>query len=225
MSPFYRRSPKGNLTNTKRGFTLLFAVLILSIIISVSGGIYALALRNVKVSMVQRDSQRAFSMASMAVECAIFWDRGWPEPNGLEYSPFASSTEGYNAPPPSLQRIASPLDHAGGALALPTRLSANPGIKAFCGNQNLFNSGALSSSGEGSLFRVDHNDEYAMSTFQLNYYIGGNCVMTASTTVHKYGDPIYKTVITSDGFSSCNVNDPRRVNRTFFIEIYGEGTK
>jgi hypothetical protein len=104
-------------------------------------------------------------------------------------------------------------------------LSANPGIKAKCGNQDIFNAGALSSGGEGSLFRVNHYASEADSTFHFNYYIDGTCVMTASTTVHKLGGVSPRTVITSDGYSSCDPNDPRRVNRTFFIEIYGEGTK
>ncbi len=60
--------------NNKDGFTLLLAVLITSIILSMSVGISVFIIRELLISSVGRESQKAFFAADSGVECALYWD-------------------------------------------------------------------------------------------------------------------------------------------------------
>lgn len=75
----------------KKGYILLLTVLIVSIILATSFGVYALSIKEVILSSFLKDSQRAFSSADRAVECALYWDRSFPQ-NGLAYTLFATSS-------------------------------------------------------------------------------------------------------------------------------------
>lgn len=61
-------------TNKKDGFTLLLAVLIASIILSISVGVSVFIIRELLISSVGRESQKAFFAADSGVECALYWD-------------------------------------------------------------------------------------------------------------------------------------------------------
>lgn len=78
------------------GYILLLTVLIVSIILAISFGIYSLSIKEVILASFLRDSQRAFSAADRGVECALYWDMAYPQ-NGMPYTIFASSTA-YIAP-------------------------------------------------------------------------------------------------------------------------------
>ncbi len=213
-----RRTPQN------RGFTLLFAVLVASIILTIALGIHAIALRTISISSGEKESNRASNMATQGFECAMYWDRGWPEPNGLQYSPFASSTEGYNNPPRNLSPIANPTNHANVGISTPTNPSSGGTVVALCGpTQNIFDSSTPTAGGPGSSFRITTSAGSAVSTFQLQYYVGGQCIQSASTTVEKFSGTSPHTVITSDGFSDCIGGNPRRINRTFYVDVQGEG--
>ncbi len=60
-------------TGTK-GFTLLLAVLITSIILGISVGLSVFIIRELKISAIGRESQKAFFAADSGVECALYWD-------------------------------------------------------------------------------------------------------------------------------------------------------
>lgn len=57
-----------------KGFILPLAVLILSIILSISFTVFALVFSSIQFSSLGRDSQKAFYAADGGVECALFWD-------------------------------------------------------------------------------------------------------------------------------------------------------
>jgi hypothetical protein len=57
-----------------KGFTLLFAVLVSVLVLAVGTSIISIALRQVVLSGVGRDSQYAFYAANTGIECALFWD-------------------------------------------------------------------------------------------------------------------------------------------------------
>lgn len=58
----------------KEGFVILFAMVVSSIILLVSAGMYNLSKKQVILSSYARESQRAFYAANSALECAFFYD-------------------------------------------------------------------------------------------------------------------------------------------------------
>jgi hypothetical protein len=62
-------------TKQNRGYTLLLAVLISSIILAMSLGIFSIAYNEIVLATFARDSTRANAAASRALECAVFFDR------------------------------------------------------------------------------------------------------------------------------------------------------
>lgn len=63
--------------NRNRGFTLLLAALVSSIVLALGASIFTLARKEVMLSSLGRDSQYAFYSADQAAECALYWDSRW----------------------------------------------------------------------------------------------------------------------------------------------------
>lgn len=57
-----------------RGFTLLFAVLVGSILLALGYAIFNIVSKDVLLSSSGRDSQFAFYAADSGIECALYWD-------------------------------------------------------------------------------------------------------------------------------------------------------
>ncbi len=66
-----------------RGFTLLLAALVSSIVLALGAAIYSLAVKELELSSLGRDSQYAFFAADTGAECALYWD--------IRYDYFATS--------------------------------------------------------------------------------------------------------------------------------------
>jgi len=75
---------RANDTSHQRGFTLLLAALVASVVLSLGTAIYELAQKEVSLSSMGRDSQFAFYAADTAAECALYWD--------FRYNYFATSS-------------------------------------------------------------------------------------------------------------------------------------
>jgi hypothetical protein len=73
-----------NVQNKQRGFTLLLAALIASIVLSLGSSIFLIAQKQVILASLSRDSQFAFYAADTGAECALYWD--------LRYSAFSTTT-------------------------------------------------------------------------------------------------------------------------------------
>ncbi len=58
----------------QRGFTLLLAALIASIVLALGTSIFQLAQKELILSSIGRDSQYAFYAADTGAECALYWD-------------------------------------------------------------------------------------------------------------------------------------------------------
>ena len=58
----------------KSGFTLLYAILTISVLIAVGISMLDIAIRELVISSSGRDSQFAFYAADSGIECALFWD-------------------------------------------------------------------------------------------------------------------------------------------------------
>ena len=59
----------------KQGFTLLYAVVVTSILLASALSIISIALRELALSTSSRDSQYAFYVANTGLECAMYWDK------------------------------------------------------------------------------------------------------------------------------------------------------
>lgn len=60
--------------NKRNGFTLLLSLLVISIILSVSFGVFDVMTKELKLSGIGRESQISFYAADAGIECAYFWD-------------------------------------------------------------------------------------------------------------------------------------------------------
>lgn len=58
-----------------RGFTLLVAMILTSVLLSVGLALLDIALKQVTLSSTARQSQYAFYAADSAMECALYWDQ------------------------------------------------------------------------------------------------------------------------------------------------------
>lgn len=58
----------------KKGFALLYAVLVSSILLSIGLAIFNITMKELLLSSLGRDSQFAFYAADTGIECALYWD-------------------------------------------------------------------------------------------------------------------------------------------------------
>ena len=58
----------------EKGFTLLFAVLLSVLVLSVGASVINIAMKQVILSGIGRESQFAFYAANTGIECALYWD-------------------------------------------------------------------------------------------------------------------------------------------------------
>lgn len=69
-----RKASHGQRGEGKRGFTLLLAALVASIVLTLGASIFEIAQKEVTLSSLGRDSQFAFYAADTLAECALYWD-------------------------------------------------------------------------------------------------------------------------------------------------------
>ena len=60
--------------NRKKGFALLFSVLISSLLLTIGLSIFSIALKELAISTAARQSVHAFYAADSGRECALYWD-------------------------------------------------------------------------------------------------------------------------------------------------------
>lgn len=72
----------------KKGFAMLFSVLISSMLVVIGLSIFNITLKELTISTSGRESQIAFYAANSGMECALYWD--------LKQNAFATSTDDYN---------------------------------------------------------------------------------------------------------------------------------
>src|SRR5688572_19750284 len=64
-----------NRIKNNRGFVMLFAVTLSSLILSIAIGVATIALREIKFGTSARDSNDAFFAADTGIECALNYDK------------------------------------------------------------------------------------------------------------------------------------------------------
>lgn len=85
-----KRARTGRRNGRGRAFALLYAVMTSSIILAVGVSIISIALKQLSISTLGRESQYAFYAANAGAECALYWDF-----HGV-LKPVAGSTSGEN---------------------------------------------------------------------------------------------------------------------------------
>ncbi len=67
---------KGQLpkVNCSLGFTLLLSLIVVSAVLSVGLGVFDIVYRELILSGIGRESQKAFYAADTGIECALYWD-------------------------------------------------------------------------------------------------------------------------------------------------------
>lgn len=58
----------------EQGYILLLAILMTSIFLSISLGIYSISIKEIILASFLRDSQKALAAADRGSECALYWD-------------------------------------------------------------------------------------------------------------------------------------------------------
>ncbi|MEK7589834.1 MAG: hypothetical protein AAB475_01100 [Patescibacteria group bacterium] len=90
-----------------KGFAMLYAVLVSSILLSIGLAIFNLTVKELLLSSLGRDSQFAFYAADTGAECALYWD--------FQGDAFASSTPAANINCANEDRVVTSINLGGGA--------------------------------------------------------------------------------------------------------------
>ncbi len=201
------------LKNKKSGYVLLLAVLISSIILAMSMGVFAISLKEIALATFARDSVRAFAAASRGLECAMYYDRInqhaaidmnspglYATRNPITYTPFHRGKSGdflTNYTPGEAWPVAAVMQsqvtcagvtHSGYTAALPVPIDSgwSSFVQTHAGN----------------------------SEIQYNFASEKTC---AIVQVIKRGA---LTTFTSNGFSEeCSSTNPRRTQRTIEVSV------
>lgn len=190
------------INNDKKGFALLFSVLVSVMVLAVGASIINIALKQVILSGAGRESQFAFYAANTGLECALYWDlRGAGEGGGgFEY-----------VFPPAGQ---------------PTARTNSTG-DLYCAGTNI----AIGSSAYSQDYTKvwdDTVDDVTVFRLAISNSAAGseNVLYCAEVVVEKYfsdknsdGEDEMYTTITSRGMNTCEPDtDNRAVERGIVLE-------
>ena len=74
--------------NKNQGVVLLYAVLMVSIVLTVSLSLLNITFKQIILSATNRDSKIAYYAADSALQCAFYWDLYAKDPSGSKICPF-----------------------------------------------------------------------------------------------------------------------------------------
>ncbi len=100
------------MNTTQRGFTLLIAALVASVVLSLASAIFSIAQKQVTLASLSQQSQYAFYAADTGAECALYWDvrdAYFAPVTPTTVTPLCDGTTLFSAPP---YTIASPATYA-----------------------------------------------------------------------------------------------------------------
>jgi len=187
---------KNNKSFKERGFTLLFAVLVSTLVLSVGASIISIALKQVILSGSARDSQFAFYASNTGIECALYWDLVGLD--GVSDPIFATSSDSV---------VATSNGSTGSIACGNTRLIE---IDGNDGDNGLDVSPADLVPDDN--WNLDAGDDSATTTFRVLLKDVPYCV---DVSVAKFLDENnrVRTVINSRGYNTCDENNRRRIER------------
>ena len=80
------------LSRKANGFTLLLSLLVISVVLSVSLGIFNIMTKELKLSGIGRESQIAFYAADVGIECFFYWEIKHPNLDDSAFKDGSSDT-------------------------------------------------------------------------------------------------------------------------------------
>lgn len=180
----------------KRGFTLLFAILVSVMVLAVGASIINISLKQVILSGSGRESQFAFYAANTGMECALYWDL-----NGTILDDDGQAE--YVFPPPGSNSLRSDTDNF------------------TCSGTNIVVGDQTNSFTRPWEITTTNNNQKVTTVFYIEISNTvpevDNTQYCAEVTVEKeYIDDAgsISTTITSQGLNTCDPeNDPRAVQR------------
>jgi Tfp pilus assembly protein PilE len=179
--------------NSKRGFTLLFAVLVSTLVVSIGATIMSIALRQTILSGTTRESQYAFYAANTVLECAHYWDTTTrTDLNGKTVFPVG----GVNG--------VTEVD------ILEAEKVTCAGVNIITGNQNddkAWEDLVINGDTTERTFYLKIKDRAGIQNLSPYEYC-------AQATVYKVDDgSTITTTIEAKGYNTCDTTNPRRVER------------
>lgn len=180
---------------SQKGFVILFAVLISSLVLSVGISIISISLKQIILSGSGRDSQYAFYASNSGAECAQYWDyAGALDNTGEKIVVFATSSQS------NLSFDIGDVKCLGQQLVTSTDNG---------GNQN---SPCASSINTDTGWCVQGDASSAKTKFRIKYADKPYCAdVIVSKSINAGGNAATK--ITSRGYNTCDENNPRRIQR------------
>lgn len=176
--------------NTQNGFTLLFAMLVATIVVAIGTSIISISVRQTILSSTSRESQYAYYAASTGLNCAFYWDREPQMPTGFEgksvFKSYFDTTEN-------------------------TSLTGEEFTQLQCAGYSLSDIIIEDSDPENieTNFKLEIKPLPGSTSFEEGYYL-----YCADVTVRKFFDTDKLiTTIESKGYNNCEPTSPRRVER------------
>jgi len=184
---------KEKIINKKKGFVLLFSVLVATLILAVGASIISIALKQVILSGAGRDSQFAFYAANTGAECALYWDLAGDSNGNIV---FATSSTNLSFDKTEVTCLGKPLVSDLDELndVCPLDISTDP---TWCVD--------------------DGGPDLTQTKFRITYENDGpdSQPYCADVIVKKYikDGEVATTTIDSRGYNTCETNNPRRIER------------
>lgn len=190
--------------STQSGFTLLFSVLVATLIVSISATIISIALRQTLLSGTSRESQYAFYAANTALDCAHYWDTKNLGAGNVVVFPAPGTND-------------EPIIGSSGDITE---------ADIICAGVNIISGDGYEGGGYSGWDQTRDSEE-SVTTFELQIkdrvgipgidsYEFDSYEYCAEVTVTKTIDEdlVVKTQIEAKGYNTCDENHPRRVERS-----------
>lgn len=177
----------------QQGFTLLFSVLVATLVVAIGATIISIALRQTILSGTSRESQYSFYAANTALECAYYWDTTNTDLGNKVVFPAPGTTDdGINDSDPEANLIECGVVNiitGNGNDNTPWELTTSSNINTF------------------TFFLKIQNQDSSITNLPPYEYC-------AEVTVTKENDnPRIITTIEAKGYNTCDPSNPRRVER------------
>ncbi len=176
-------------TKDKKGFTLLFAVLVSTLVVAIGATVVSIAVRQTILSGTSRESQYAFYAANTVLECAFYWDV-----IGMEGGDGAV----FPAPGQSILSDPSGVTCAGGNIVTGTGFTTTFANRAWKNDV----------SGEKTIYieLKDITDDPNLPEYTY-------CAEATITKTAPDSNGLITTTIEAKGYNTCDLSSPRAVER------------
>lgn len=175
----------------EKGFTLLFAVLVSTLIVSISATVISIAVRQTIISGTSRESQYAFYAANTILECATYWDVVGVTSTSNVVFPYETG---------------SPAE---------TRVTGAETDTIKCGGGNITTGDGFTTSFAQKVWDKSSQNKtiiYMELKDKDNKFNHSYCAQATITKSKNGANPVL-TTIDARGYNTCNLTSPRAVER------------